>query len=176
MKIYFLIAKLLDYPTEELTQHLAEISSLVQQSTEINSAQKEKIISVIRTIESMPLLKLQGLYVDTFDMNGKHSLHITHHLYGEEGERGLAMADLVQHYQKYGWEISNGELPDYLPLILEFLSTIAVEESTAFLNQAANAIDILLQNLQQSEVFYSPLIEVILEQTNRIPVKQANFA
>ncbi|PCJ18633.1 MAG: nitrate reductase molybdenum cofactor assembly chaperone [Gammaproteobacteria bacterium] len=173
MSSYVLMAKLLDYPSDELLENLPIIEQSLQEASDLSAGQKQTLLKVAAEIKATPLMELQGTYVDTFDMNGKHSLHITHHLYGEEAERGLAMADLITHYQKYDLDISNGELPDFLPLILEFLSILEPAEADGFLSQAANAIDLLYKNLKESECFYAPIIGVLLAKTDRIPVQQA---
>ena len=169
---YLLIGKLLNYPTPSLQEHLPEIQNRLLEDPRLNLTLKQKAVGFIHYVSTLKLLDWQARYVNTFDMKANHSLHLTHHLYGEERERGLAMADLTEHYQKAGWRIDNGELPDYLPLILEFLSTQPSEAATTFLNQAANAMHIVTDNLINIGSEYAVLLQILLSETNRIPVKQ----
>jgi len=80
-------------------------------------------------LERGRLIDLQEAYVETFDRNPAHSLLIFEHTMGESRERGAAMARLVEEYRQAGLEVTSNELPDFLPVFLEFLSLISPEEA-----------------------------------------------
>src|SRR6185312_2998556 len=80
-------------------------------------------------LEHGPVIDLQEAYVDTFDRNPAHSLSIFEHTMGDSRERGPAMVHLVEEYRRFGLEATSRELPDFLPVFLEFLSLIPPEEA-----------------------------------------------
>ena len=82
-------------------------------------------------------------YVQTFDMTPEHDLHLTHHLFGDDRGRGPALIDLSEHYKGMGLELEKGEIPDYLPLILEFVSTLDEMQARVFLGDAAKVLKVL---------------------------------
>jgi nitrate reductase delta subunit len=171
MSLHIVLARLLDYPSNALLENMDELRTLA-----IENNANAGVLKFMDDLSNGDLLALQGSYVDTFDMDAKFSLHITHHLYGEERERGLAMADLNEFYAGYGIKISNGELPDFLPLLLEFLTVIPPEEAQDFLDKAANAIGILGGNLAEANSPYAVIIDAVLNLTNRIPMAGASSA
>jgi nitrate reductase delta subunit len=105
--------------------------------------------------------KLQQIYVDTFDMTPEHDLHLTHHLFGEDNGRGPALIDLGEHYKANGLEVKSREIPDYLPLILEYVSTLDEQLASDFLGDAGKVLIVLAENLEKANSPYSRLIRII---------------
>jgi nitrate reductase delta subunit len=110
-----------------------------------------------------PLTELQANYVKTFDLTPEHSLHLTHHLFGDDNDknRGPALIDLGELYKDYGMKLMTNELPDYLPLILEFAALLDNSESTVFLADANKVLTVLTNNLTKANSPYAPLLSVI---------------
>ncbi|HIF54503.1 MAG TPA: nitrate reductase molybdenum cofactor assembly chaperone, partial [Methylococcaceae bacterium] len=80
----------------------------------------------------------------------------------QDRERGPALIELAELYKSTGFEIGDGELPDYLPLILEYVSTMDEEASAlAFLQQTSQAVDIIATNLEKNESPYAPLVRMV---------------
>src|SRR3546814_637451 len=77
------------------------------------------------------LIDLQENYVATFDRRAAHSLHLFEHIHGESRDRGQALIDLRQEYINHGLLPDTNELPDYIPLFLEFLGQIPQDEAQA---------------------------------------------
>jgi len=94
-------------------------------------------------------------------MAAEHSLHLTHHLFGEEKTRGPALIDLAEFYRSYGFEPDAKELPDYLPLMLEFASTLERAEQRVFLGDVLKVLTVLATNLEKSDSPYAPLIRIV---------------
>lgn len=114
-------------------------------------------------VKEQSLLDWQAQYVRTFDLNPDHSLHLTWHLFEEQDRRrGLTMAGLAEFYTSQGLIPVQGELPDYLPLILEYVSTLPADQGQRFLQQCRQALSALAQNLGRAESPYAPLIELLL--------------
>ena len=86
---------------------------------------------LLAELQTLDLYDLQERYVDLFDKTRRHSLHLFEHIHGESRDRGQAMVDLVAHYERGGLDVTANELPDYLPLFLEFLSTRPITRRAA---------------------------------------------
>ena len=118
MKLYNVLARLLDYPTRELMDHLPEISEVLESESQITPAEYQEISGFISWLQLHDLTGIQQVYVQTFDMVPEHDLHMTHHIHGDSRDRGPALIDLTEHFKANGLEIKEGEIPDYLPLLL----------------------------------------------------------
>lgn len=161
MRFYTIMARLLDYPDEVLMQHLDELIAIAREDDGISGEELAVLEQHVAWMQQHDLIHMQQAYVDTFDMTPEHDLHLTHHLFGESRERGPAMVDIAEHYKTAGMEVSNGELPDFLPLILEYVSTLDEFQARFFLNDAAKVLTILADNLEKVDSPYGRLIRVI---------------
>lgn len=161
MQIYKLLSTLLDYPNQELVEHIPELRDFVSQNKEIDRAERDALQSFLTHLQSMSLTELQAEYVQTFDMTAEHSLHLTHHLFGDDKNRGPALIDLGELYKDYGVEVVTNELPDYLPLVLEFVAYLDGNEATVFLSDAKKVFAILTENLQKANSSYAALLSII---------------
>ncbi len=161
MQIYKLLSALLDYPDQDLLAHLPELQGFIEQSTEIDQAECAALNGFLTHLQSRSLTELQTDYVQTFDMTAEHSLHLTHHLFGDDKNRGPALIDLGELYKDYGVEVVSNELPDYLPLILEFAAYLDDNEATVFLSDAKKVLAILTDNLQKASSPYAALLSII---------------
>ncbi len=161
MQIYKLLSALLDYPSQELIEHLPELSEFVVENQEIDVAEREALQGFLTYLRSLPVTELQADYVKTFDMTAEHSLHLTHHLFGDDKNRGPALIDLGELYKDYGVEVVTNELPDYLPLVLEFAAYMDDNEATVFLSDAKKVFGVLTENLQKAESPYAALLSII---------------
>ena len=161
MRIYNILARLLDYPTSELIGHLPEIVQMLGTDSAITQQEQEEIEGLIAWMNTHDLIELQGAYVNTFDMVPDHDLHLTHHLFGDDRGRGPALIDLSEHYKANGLEVGEGELPDFLPLILEYVSTLDEFQARFFLADAAKVLRVLAENLEKAESPYARLLRIV---------------
>ncbi len=163
MPIYKLLAVLLDYPDQELLDHLPEIGAEIGKSQAIDRAEKDALLKLIDFLTNSPLIDLQESYVKTFDLTPEHSLHLTHHLFGDDNDRnrGPALIDLGELYKDYGIQTTTNELPDYLPLILEFAAMLEDNEATTFLADANKVLTVLTDNLIKAGSPYAPLLSIV---------------
>ncbi len=175
MKLYKILSLLLEYPEEALITHIPEIRQWVQTSPELDAQEMQKMNDFLDYLEDHDLLALQANYVSTFDMNAAHSLHLTHHLFGDDKNRGPALIDLGELYKDYGVQIADGvnELPDYLPLILEFAAYLDSNEATVFLSDANKVFQILTDNLREAESPYAALISIIAKRASLTRIEAA---
>ncbi len=161
MNVYMVLSRLLDYPTQELVDNLRLLQKSVDKKMELAPEEQEAIGGFIKWMRKHDLLELQEIYVQTFDMQPEHSLHLTHHLFGDDRGRGPALVDLGEHYKGEGMEVKSGELPDYLPLILEYVSTLDDFAARVFLADAAKVLTVLAANLEESSSPYAPLVRIV---------------
>ena len=163
MQIYKLLSVLLEYPDQELIDHLPEIPDRLAQCVDIDEAEQAALCEFIDYLASRPLTELQASYVQTFDMTAEQSLHLTHHLFGEDKNRGPALIDLGEMYKDYGVEVVTNELPDYLPLILEFAAYLDDNEAMVFLSDANKVLKVLADNLKNAGSPYAGLLSIVEE-------------
>ena len=161
---YKLLSKLLDYPSEALVTAMPELYGTLKQGFE--AAEWVVLERFMRNLSDQDLTDAQADYVQTFDMVPEHALHLTHHIFGDDKNRGPALIDLTEYYKEFGLEMSANEgkpneLPDYLPLILEFAAQLEPEEARMFLSQWSKVLNQLATNLEKTASHYAPLIRLV---------------
>lgn len=161
MTIYKLLSALLDYPSQELLDNLTEVRQALEASPDINHAERAALRKFLARLEDEDITEIQADYVQTFDLTPQHSLHLTHHLFGDDKNRGPALIDLTELYKDYGVEVATNELPDYLPLVLEFVAYQEESEAQAFLSDAVKVFAVLATNLEKADSPYAPLVRII---------------
>jgi nitrate reductase molybdenum cofactor assembly chaperone NarJ/NarW len=124
-RTYRALAALLSYPTEPLQAEASEIAAVLDAEALLSPAGREALSGLLDDLARGDLYEMQERYVGLFDRGRSVSLHLFEHVHGESRDRGQAMADLITLYQEHGLEMSPGELPDFLPLFLEFTSLLA---------------------------------------------------
>lgn len=167
---YRLLARLLDYPTAELQAALPEIWAQLEQLPE---GERKVLSNFLAHLHWEDMTEWQALYVRTFDMIPDNALHLSHHLFGDDKNRGPALIDLTEFYKEYGLELAANELPDYLPLMLEFSSQLEQGEARMFLSQWVKVLNQLAQNLEKVESPYAPLIRLIEQRSQLVAAKAA---
>lgn len=163
MSIYKIISALLDYPEQALVDHLDELRVAIAGDAAIDGSEREVLHGFLDHLAGISLTELQAAYVKTFDLAPEHSLHLTHHLFGDDNDRnrGPALIDLGELYKDYGIQMATNELPDYLPLILEFAAMLDDGEATTFLADAHKVLTVLADNLAKAGSPYAPLVAIV---------------
>ena len=161
MQVFAVISKLIDYPDSELIENLDSVIEYIKDSSEIATDEKEILMEFVSWMRSHTSIKLQETYVETFDMVPEHDLHLTHHIFGDDRQRGPALIDLSEHFKNEGLEVKEGEIPDFLPLLLEYASTLDDIKSREFLGDAKKIITIIADNLDKAKSPYSKLIRIV---------------
>jgi len=165
-QIYKILSVLLEYPRQDLVENWQELKQILTDMPGLAEQDKAKLNDFISWASALSLTEFQAKYVDNFDMAAEHSLYLTYHLFDEQDrDRGPALIELAELYKSTGFEIGDGELPDYLPLILEYVSTMDDANSArTFLNQTTQAMDIIASNLEKNASPYAPLLRVVEHQ------------
>jgi nitrate reductase molybdenum cofactor assembly chaperone NarJ/NarW len=156
--LYRLLSRLLDYPTAELQTELPNFWPMLET---LPAADRKIFTLFLGELQWDNLLEWQALYVKTFDQSPENTLYLTYHLFGDDKNRGPALIDLSEFYQSYGLTLEVNELPDYLPLMLEFSSQLSPEEARMFWMQWHKVLVQLATHLEQIESLYAPLIRLI---------------
>ena len=117
------IARLLDYPEQVLFDHQQALIEALEPASELDLHHSAQLILFIRRLCARPLLDVQADYCELFDRGRATSLLLFEHVHGESRDRGQAMVDLMAQYRAAGLEIDSRELPDFLPLYLEYLAS-----------------------------------------------------
>lgn len=152
---YRAFSALLCYPEQELIQALPEIRAALQGQPALLVA----VEPLLARLQGTDLITLQEDYVATFDRNPSHSLHLFEHIHGEDRARGQAMVDLMEEYKAHGFESVSEELPDYVPLFLEFLSQCEPDEATRLLGDAVHVLHHVAGKLQGNGSVYAGVLQ-----------------
>lgn len=170
MELLKLLAVLLDYPDAELLHALRVDTLEVTLAAFVDRLDRQQLFSIEERGQVTAFLdrllvadisELQQQYVQTFDLTPEHSLHLTHHIFGEEKTRGPALIDLSEIYKTYGLQHDAKELPDYLPLMLEFASGLEPDEARVFLGDVGKVLKVLAGNLEENQSPYAPLLRIV---------------
>jgi len=157
MQHFQVLSTLLMYPNEQLIEALDEIQAALDGRPEMKSTLKP----LFDYLAGEDLLSLQEKYVATFDRNPSHSLHLFEPIHGESRDRGQAMVDLMQEYKKHGLQMCADDLPDYVPLFLEFLSQVDSEEADRLLSDAVHVLAHIGRKLAGNDSPYAVVFTAI---------------
>ena len=149
------LAALLGYPDATLRGYLPEMAQLLHDEAALSAQRRSELVSLMTRIGSGGALQTEAEYVDLFDHGRSTSLHLFEHVHGDSRERGPAMIDLGQTYAQAGLILAEGELPDYLPAVLEFVSTQPPREARAFLAEMSHIFNALFAALQRQGSAYA---------------------
>jgi len=156
------LAALLHYPDEQLQAHADELVAALDAEGLVHGRRRAAILGFIERLRSDDLLERQAEYVETFDRGRSRSLHLYEHVHGESRDRGQAMVELTRVYREHGFEIAGAELPDYLPLFLEFLSTLPMEDAVGWLEEVGPILQPLHARLAERDSAYTVLVEPLV--------------
>lgn len=161
MKTFKTLGLLLTYPEGSVYKASGEIIALLRSEGVLPEKSVKRIEQFLANQKSKDLLEVQEDYVETFDRGRAHCLHLFEHLHGESRDRGQAMVDLSDTYASKGLYINNNELPDYLPLFMEYLSRCTFEEASGLLGEAIDVIAMIGAKLKKRKSPYAEVFAAI---------------
>ncbi len=167
------ISALLSYPTPELQAAIAEIREALAKEGLLTARQQKALEPLLHELETSDIYDLQETYVSLFDRSRTLSLNLFEHVHGESRDRGGAMVDLVETYRAAGFEPISTELPDHLPVLLEFLSARPFEEAQDMLADTAHILEALKERLKRRESKYTSAFGALLQVTGVKPNSEA---
>jgi len=170
------LAALIAYPDDRLRDDLPEMRQLLRDERVLSDARRAELDALMQRLQRADPLEAEADYVELFDQGRATSLHLFEHVHGDSRERGPAMIDLGQTYEKAGLILAEGELPDYLPAVLEFVSTQPPREARAFLGEMAHILNAIFGALAQRDSAYASVLGALLELAGEKaqPVKPAD--
>ncbi|GMG88351.1 nitrate reductase molybdenum cofactor assembly chaperone [Biformimicrobium ophioploci] len=155
------LAMLLSYPGGPLKTHIAELRQVIETEPLLKKRDRAAIMPLLQRIEQSSLLDLQIEYSGLFDSSRALSLHVFEHIHGESRERGQAMINLGEEYAEHGFYMVTEELPDFIPLFLEFVSCLPIEQGRDWLSHPAHVFVALEERLKQRDSDYAGVFQLL---------------
>jgi nitrate reductase delta subunit len=157
------LSALLAYPDARMREHLSEMRDLLLAEDAVSLPRRGELDALMQGLLRGDPLETEAAYVELFDRGRATSLHLFEHVHGDSRERGPAMIDLCQTYAAAGLYLAPTELPDYLPVVLEFASTQPPREARAFLAEIAHILSAIFGALCKRESAYASVLGALLE-------------
>jgi nitrate reductase molybdenum cofactor assembly chaperone NarJ/NarW len=155
------LAALLAYPEQELINGLDEMAAILEAEGALPKSERRALVALMADLRTSDLMDAQARYVALFDHSRSLALYLYEHSHGESRDRGQAMVNLLNHYRANGLDPGNSELPDFLPLFLEFLSTRPAGEARVLLGQAVEVVALLRVRLERRNAPYAAVFRAI---------------
>ena len=173
MLLFRAMSALLSYPSEEMRKALPEIADVITASSLVATRERRELLDLVTELGQGDLLEVEEQYVDLFDRGRALSLHLFEHLHGDSRDRGEAMVDLKAIYARAGFDLSTSELPDYLPVVLEYLSCRDLVEARAMLADCAHILAIIARALIARQSRYAAVLQALLVVAGDAPIDAA---
>lgn len=149
------LSLILSYPTRELQSAMPEIAGVLAANSRLTAAARRALRPLLDGLRDGDIYDLEERYVALFDRSRTLSLNLFEHVHGESRDRGGAMVSLVEMYRDAGFDPVTTELPDHLPVLLEFLATRPAPEAHETLADAAHIFAALQERLNRRESDYA---------------------
>jgi nitrate reductase delta subunit len=157
------LAWLLRYPDDTLRAQLGALRDALHHERALTFGRLVEIDALIDQLQTLPPLRAEADYVELFDRGRRTSLHLFEHVHGDSRDRGPAMVDLVRTYEAAGLMLGPGELPDFLPVLLEYASTQPAEGAREFLREFAHIVRVIFSALVERRSAYAALPAALLD-------------
>lgn len=162
MKTLKVLSALLAYPTDDLIAAAEELKAILMREAVLKPTQLAAVAVLIDDIAGRDLFDAQERYIMLFDRTRSLSLHLFEHVHGESRDRGQAMVDLIKLYEDGGYTPTATELPDFLPLFLEYASTRAPGEAIELVGQPGHVLATLRERLAKRKSPYEAVFAALV--------------
>jgi nitrate reductase delta subunit len=169
IRTFKVLSALITYPSEVLQAAARDMRAALSDEGIVSGEARHKLDLLIDDMATRDLFDLQERYVDLFDRNRSLSLHLFEHVHGESRDRGQAMVDLQVLYEKNGLTIRSGDLPDFVPLFLEFLATRPLGEACELIGQTAHILSALAERLARRGSPYEAVFRALVALADATP-------
>jgi nitrate reductase molybdenum cofactor assembly chaperone NarJ/NarW len=170
------LALLLGYPGEDLRTHLPALADAIDAEAALPAARRTELRAFVGELQRADAIDVEAAYVELFDRGRSTSLHLFEHVHGDSRDRGPAMIDLSQTYEKAGLLLGPHELPDHLCVVLEFASTQPPAVAREFLAEMAHILNAIFSALRQRDSRYASVVAAVIElagqRAEAVPVAQ----
>lgn len=157
------LAHLLRYPDATFRAHIPEMQQALKNEAALAPMRLAELGALLRHLERAAAVDVEAEYVELFDRGRRTALHLFEHVHGDSRDRGPAMIDLIQTYEKGGLYLGPEELPDHLPVLLEFASTQPPAQAREFLGEIAHIVRNIFSALQGRQSPYASVLAAVLE-------------
>jgi len=157
------LARLLQYPDADIRNHLQEMRAALHGARTIGRQRLAELDALIDRLLAHNAIDAEADYVQLFDCGRATSLHLFEHVHGDSRDRGPAMIDLTKTYEAAGLYLGEGELPDYLPVVLEYASTQPPPQARAFLSEVVHILNAIFHALDQRGSRHASVLGALLE-------------
>jgi len=161
VQTFKVLAALLTYPEADIQAAADDLAAAVEVEPALVTPHREVVLRFIDEMKKADLLDLQERYVGLFDRSRSLSLHLFEHVHGESRDRGQAMVNLRALYERHGLSTTTRELPDFLPLFLEFLSVLPADEARGHLAEAAHIVAALWERMARHDAGYAGVLRAV---------------
>ncbi len=166
MKTLKVLSALLHYPSRELQAAAGELNVALHAERILPAPARQAVASLIDEIAQRDLYDAQERYILLFDRTRSLSLHLFEHVHGESRDRGQAMVDLIRLYEEGGFTPTRKELPDYLPLFLEYAATREPAEAIELIGQPGHVFAALNERLAKRGSGYAAVFAALAALSN----------
>jgi nitrate reductase delta subunit len=157
---YKLLSVLLRYPDERLVEASEELA--------VAAAGNEALERFVAYLAATAPGELERRYVETFDLRRRSGLYMSYYVHGDTRKRGMALLRLKRLYATGGLELTSGELPDYLPLMLEFAALAPAGAGETLLREYRPSLELLRTSLRDAESPYADVVDVVCRALPRL--------
>ena len=157
------LAALLQYPDRQLRAALPEIAQGIEGESALSEPRTAELALLARRMAATDPWELEASYVETFDRGRATSLQVFEHVHGDSRERGAALVDLRATYEQAGLRLAEGEMPDYLPVVLEFASTQPERKAREFLAELEHVLRVIFSALVERRSPYAAVLAAAIE-------------
>ena len=177
MQTFKILGILLTYPKADWVDHVMDMKTVLEQENLLPPKKTKKLYAFMDKLARRNLMKSQEDYVALFDRGRAYCLHLFEHVHGESRDRGQAMVDLSDQYKEKGLVINAAEMPDYLPMFLEFLALCEPAEAQDMLGEAVHIIAAIGAKLDRRKSDYASVFAAIAALTDaKIDMDYVNAA
>lgn len=156
------LAALLGYPSAELQANIGDLEDAFRSEHALPRAERRRLEPLLQSFREQELLDLQSTYSELFDRSRSLSLHLFEHVHGDSRERGQAMIDLGEQYMQSGFFLDSSELPDFVPVFLEYASCLPDDEAREMLAQPAHVFAALAERLDKRGSGYAAIFHALV--------------
>lgn len=157
------LALLLGYPDAQARALMPQLADAMDAEAALSPARRKELRALARALVSIDPIEAETQFVELFDRGRSTSLHLFEHVHGDSRERGPAMIDLIQTYEKSGLLLGPHEVPDHLCVVLEFASTQPPAVARAFLGEMAHILASIFSALRKRESAYASVLAAVIE-------------
>ncbi|BEP38360.1 nitrate reductase molybdenum cofactor assembly chaperone (plasmid) [Variovorax sp. V59] len=157
------LALLLGYPDAQARALMPQLADAMDAEAALSPARRKELRALARALVSVDPIEAETQFVELFDRGRSTSLHLFEHVHGDSRERGPAMIDLAQTYEKCGLLLGPHEVPDHLCVVLEFASTQPPAVARAFLGEMAHILASIFSALRKRESAYASVLAAVIE-------------